>query len=110
MRAQSGSRPRAPPLRAAAVGPWSPRRRDSEIRQACELDPLSLITRCAHRRVLHFARRYAEALDHFRQAIELDDSFLSAHFDLAMSLAELGRYDRRSRNWIVTSIAEDDGA
>ena len=41
----------------------------AEIRQACELDPLSLITRCAHGRVLHFARRYSEALEHFRQAI-----------------------------------------
>jgi serine/threonine-protein kinase len=64
-----------------------------EIQRARELDPLSLIMRSAHGRVLHFARRYHEAVDHYRQAIELDDSFRPAHFDLGMVLADLGRFD-----------------
>jgi serine/threonine-protein kinase len=65
----------------------------AEIRRACELDPLSLITRTAYGRILHVARRYEEAIDHCRRALELDDSFHQAHFDLAMTMVELGRFD-----------------
>ncbi len=65
----------------------------SEMRRAQELDPLSLIIGCAYGRVLHFARRYADAIEQFRRTLEMDGSFQQAHFDLSMSYAEAGRYE-----------------
>src|SRR4030095_12596085 len=65
----------------------------SAIRCAQKLDPLSLIIGSAHGRVLHFARRYDEAIDQFRRVLEIDATFQQAHFDLSMSYAEAGRFD-----------------
>lgn len=65
----------------------------AEIRRAHELDPLSLIIGSAYGRVLHFARRYDEAIEQFRRTLDMDASFQQAHFDLGMSYAEVGRYE-----------------
>ncbi len=64
----------------------------AEIRVAQELDPLSMIIGTAVGRILHFARRYDEAIAQFRRTLEMDSTFHQAHFDLAMSLAQAGRY------------------
>ena len=65
----------------------------AEIRRASELDPLSLIIGTAYGRILHFGRRYEEAVAQLRHTLEIDGQFLQARFDLAMSLAQLGRFD-----------------
>jgi tetratricopeptide (TPR) repeat protein len=65
----------------------------SKMRHALELDPLSLIIGCAYGRVLHFARRYGDAIEQFRRTLEMDASFQQAHFDLSMSYTEAGRYE-----------------
>ena len=57
------------------------------------MDPLSLIIGSAYGRVLHFARRYHEAIDQFRRTLEIDATFQQAHFDLSMSYNEAGRYE-----------------
>jgi tetratricopeptide (TPR) repeat protein len=65
----------------------------AEIRRAYELDPLSLIIGTAYGRILHFSRRYEEAVARLRHTLEIDGQFPQAHFDLAMSFAQLGRFD-----------------
>lgn len=64
-----------------------------EIAKAEALDPLSSIIGTAHGRILHFARRYEEAVERFRLTLENDPTFAQAHFDLGMAYAELGRVD-----------------
>jgi eukaryotic-like serine/threonine-protein kinase len=63
------------------------------IRRAHELDPLSLIIGSAVGRILHFQRRYDEAIQQCRRTLDMDRHFLPAHFDLAMAYAQVGRYD-----------------
>jgi eukaryotic-like serine/threonine-protein kinase len=62
------------------------------IRRAHEVDPLSLIIGSAVGRILHFQRRYDEAIEQCRQTLDMDRHFLPAHFDLAMAYAEVGRH------------------
>ncbi len=63
------------------------------IRTAHELDPLSLIIGTAYGRTLHFARRYHEAIAQFRRTLDMDDTFVQAHFDLGLSYAQAGRHN-----------------
>ena len=63
------------------------------IRLAHELDPLSLIIRTAIGRVLHFQRRYDDAIEQCRRTLEMDRSFAAAHLDLALAYSETGRFD-----------------
>ncbi|MDA1236506.1 MAG: protein kinase [Acidobacteria bacterium] len=64
-----------------------------EIAIAHELDPLSLIISTAVGRVLHFSRRYDEAIEQCQRTIELDGSFAPAYFDLAVSYMAIGDLD-----------------
>ena len=64
-----------------------------EIRHAHELDPLSLIISTAVGRVLHFQRRYEDAIEQCRRTLEMDAQFLQARLDLGMACAEAGRHD-----------------
>lgn len=61
-----------------------------EIRTARKLDPLALIVSVAEGRILHFARRFDEAIDQFQKILELDPNFIPAHCDLGASLEEKG--------------------
>jgi serine/threonine-protein kinase len=64
-----------------------------EIAIAHELDPLSLIISTAVGRVLHFSRRYEEAIEQCKRTIALDDKFAPAYFDLAVSYMTIGDLD-----------------
>src|SRR5207247_2393794 len=41
----------------------------------------------------YYARRYEQAIEQFRKALEMDPSFYVAHFWLGMSYEESGRYE-----------------
>jgi tetratricopeptide (TPR) repeat protein len=64
-----------------------------EIAIARELDPLSLIISTAVGRVLHFSRRYSEAIEQCQRTIELDNNFAPAYFDLAVSYMTTGNIE-----------------
>ncbi len=57
----------------------------AEIRKAHELDPLSPIIGTAVGRILHFARRFDEALDQCLRTIELSPQFPGAYFDSGLT-------------------------
>lgn len=61
-----------------------------EIKKARQLDPLALIVSVAEGRILHFARRFDDAIEQFRGILELDPNFIPAHCDLGASLAAKG--------------------
>ena len=65
----------------------------AELRQALELDPLSLPTGSNIGLLLYVARRYDEALEHFRKNLEIDRSFFYTHWQMALAYEQLGRYD-----------------
>jgi eukaryotic-like serine/threonine-protein kinase len=79
----------------------------SEIQQAHELDPLSLIISTAVGRVLHFQKRYDAAIAQCRRTIDMDASFVQAHLDLGMAYAAQGRYDEAIREF-ESVLAPDD--
>ncbi len=64
-----------------------------EIAVAHKLDPLSLIISTAVGRVLHFSRRYDEAIEQCKRTIALDNNFAPAYFDLAVSCMSVGDID-----------------
>jgi TolB-like protein/Tfp pilus assembly protein PilF len=55
-----------------------------EINRACDLDPLSPIIATAKGRLLHFQRKYDEAIEHHRRALAIDPNFVEAHFNLGL--------------------------
>ena len=65
-----------------------------EIRKAQKLDPLALIVSVAEGRILHFARRFDEAIGQFQKTLELDPNFIPAHCDLGASMEEKGMLRR----------------
>jgi eukaryotic-like serine/threonine-protein kinase len=64
----------------------------AEIRRAQELDPLSPIIQTSVGWLLHFARRYPEAIDALRQAVELDPNYVWAHVRLGEAYENAGRH------------------
>ena len=65
-----------------------------EIAIAHKLDPLSLIISTAVGRILHFSRRYEEAIEQCKRTIALDEDFAPAYFDLAVSYMTIGEIDK----------------
>jgi tetratricopeptide (TPR) repeat protein len=59
-----------------------------EIRKAQKLDPLALIVSVAEGRILHFPRRFDEAIGQFQKTLELDPNFIPAHCDLGASTCD----------------------
>jgi TolB-like protein/Flp pilus assembly protein TadD len=64
-----------------------------EVKRRHELDPLSLGAIVDVGSVLHMARRDAEAIPWFRRVLDMDSTFLRAHWGLGLSLVALKRYD-----------------
>lgn len=65
----------------------------SEIRQAQELDPLSLAINTGAGHVLYLSRRFDEAIEQYRRAVELDPQFMQTHVWFGRPYLEKGMYD-----------------
>ncbi|MFQ5818329.1 MAG: tetratricopeptide repeat protein, partial [Terriglobia bacterium] len=63
------------------------------IKRAQQVDPLSLVMSTGVGRILHFARRYDQAIEQYRKTLEMDPNFASTHIDLAMTYEAKGMYD-----------------
>ncbi len=61
-----------------------------ELKQAQQLDPLSLIINANLGLLPYFARRYDEAIDQFKRTLELDQNFAFAHFFLGWAYEQKG--------------------
>ncbi|HEY2933621.1 MAG TPA: tetratricopeptide repeat protein [Acidobacteriota bacterium] len=64
----------------------------SEMRRARQLDPLSLIINTDLGQLLFFARRNDEAIEQLRRTLDMDSSFVMAHYRLAEAYEQTGRY------------------
>ncbi len=65
-----------------------------EIEQAQKLDPLSLIFNAIEAFVLYFARDYDQAIEQSKKTLEMDPSFMPAHFYLGRCYREIGMYEK----------------
>jgi tetratricopeptide (TPR) repeat protein len=65
----------------------------AKIKQARDLDPLSLAINSDVGLAYYYARRYDEAIAAYRKALELDPNFAMAHRDLAQAYWQKGMYN-----------------
>jgi len=63
------------------------------IKQAAELDPLSILISTNVGQILYYARRYDEAIAQLKIALELDPNYAMAHTHLGQVYIEIRRYD-----------------
>jgi TolB-like protein/DNA-binding winged helix-turn-helix (wHTH) protein/Tfp pilus assembly protein PilF len=64
----------------------------AEMRQALEIDPLSLPVNVGVGWCSYFARRYDDAIRQYRATLELEPDFALAHQTLGMALVQKGDY------------------
>ncbi len=64
-----------------------------ELKQARDLDPLSLIISTDIGKMLYYSRKYDEAIDQLRKTLEMDPTFFEAHFFLSCTYAMKGLYE-----------------
>jgi len=64
-----------------------------EEHRAQELEPLSLIINKNVGTILHYARRYDQAIEQYRKTLELDQDFVRAHFYLGLSYRQTSRFE-----------------
>jgi Tol biopolymer transport system component/serine/threonine protein kinase/tetratricopeptide (TPR) repeat protein len=65
----------------------------NEIKRARELDQRSVIINTAVGNVYYYARRYDQAIEQCRKALEMDPGFVPAHTVLRWSLEKKGMYE-----------------
>jgi tetratricopeptide (TPR) repeat protein len=61
--------------------------------RALELEPLSLVINSNLGFICYQASRFAEAIEHLRRTLEMDDNFVYARFHLGLCHAHRGDYD-----------------
>ena len=57
----------------------------AEMRIALDLDPLSLVIQAGIGRILHFSRRFDEAIAQYEHVLQTNPAFGQAHVDLALT-------------------------
>ena len=82
---------------------------EREMRQAQQLDPLSLIASAALGWVRYYAGRQDEALEQLRLTLALDADFDLAYLWSGWSLEELGRYDEAVA-MLEEAVARSEGS
>ena len=65
----------------------------SEIKQAQELDPLSLVINASMSGLLYLARQYDAAIEHLKSMIEMDGNFPTANVLLGLAYTQKGLHD-----------------
>lgn len=63
------------------------------IERARQLEPLSTVITSATARIEYLGRHYARAIREYRNAIELDSTFVVAHLGLGLTLVQTGDFD-----------------
>jgi serine/threonine-protein kinase len=81
----------------------------AEIKQAHELDPLSLIIDMNVGRLLYYARRYDEAIEALRNSLRIEPNFGWSHTFLAMAYGQKGLWAESNAEFQKIS-ALDGGA
>ena len=74
----------------------------AEVEQPQALDPLSLTVQAASSRSYYNARRYQEAIDQARVALELDSAIGRAGYWIGMADEQLARPDEAIREFKTT--------
>ena len=74
----------------------------ASVERAQQLDPLSLMIQSASARSYYNARRYQEAIDQARVALDLDSTHARARFWIGMAEEQLGRSDEAIRELKAT--------
>lgn len=64
----------------------------AEMRAALELDPLSLNVQTGVGRILHFARRFEDAVTQYEHVLRTNPSFGQAYLDLALTRVATGEF------------------
>jgi serine/threonine protein kinase/Tfp pilus assembly protein PilF len=64
-----------------------------EMQKALKFDPLSLIIHSTIGLVYYFARHYDEAIEHFRDTLQMDPEFEAAHYFLGWALEQKGDFE-----------------
>jgi eukaryotic-like serine/threonine-protein kinase len=75
-----------------------------EIKQARELDPLSLIIQTSVGNTLLKARLYDQGIEQLEKAIEMDKNFYRAHLYLGNAFLQKGTYDRAIGEFKLASV------
>ena len=57
----------------------------AEMRTALDLDPLSLVIQAGIGRILHFSRRFDEAITQYEHVLQTNPAYGQAHVDLALT-------------------------
>jgi tetratricopeptide (TPR) repeat protein len=76
------------------------------IRRAQQVDPLNVRTRTGAANVLNWARRYDEALEQSRVALEMAPDYPEVHARLGTYYESMGLYEEAARAWQRTQILE----
>jgi TolB-like protein/Tfp pilus assembly protein PilF len=66
----------------------------ARMKQAVELEPLSILINACLGQILYLARRYDEAIEQLERAIEMDPNFYSPYIWLALAYAQKGTYEK----------------
>ena len=74
----------------------------ASVERAQQLDPLSLMVQSASARTYYNARRYQEAVDQAKVALDLDSTYARARFWIGMAEEQLGRPDEAIRELKAT--------
>ena len=74
----------------------------ASVERAQQLDPLSLMIQSASARSYYNARRYQEAVDQAKVALDLDSTYARARFWIGMAEEQLGRPDEAIRELKAT--------
>ena len=65
----------------------------AEVRQALQLEPLSLPVGSNVGFLLYLARKYDQALEQFNRNLEMDRNFVYSHWQMALTYEQCGRFD-----------------
>ena len=81
----------------------------AEIKQAHELDPLSVIINTDVGEILYFAHQYDQAIAFYKKSLEMDANFMVAHYLLAYAYEQKGMYpDASSEFQKASDLLGDD--
>jgi len=77
----------------------------TQMRQAQEIDPLSLIISSGVGKIFYYGHQYRQAIDQYLKTLEMDKDFPQAHFNLGIAYEKTGMFSQA-----VTEILTSEAA